>query len=243
MPNRHEPPNLGLASFTCPHCHSFAHQEQIELMERSESQPRWINHDRLRSTRCAACARDMLWWRFVDDDEVQPYDDEDDLYTAVWPQASVAPEPHPQLSVEVRSLYTEAGDIGSRSPRAAAALLRLALEALLREVVPEAKRPDEAIGKLVARGLEEEVQQAMDVVRIYGNDSVHTAGEVRLHDTADSLPIMFELINMIVERMVARPVRVRDLYSMLPEEKKAAIDRRDKKAREKAAAAPQTPQA
>lgn len=236
MPNRHEPPNLGRASFTCPHCGAYAHQEQIRLMESSETQSRWIDHDRLRGTRCAACARDVLWWRFVDDDEVSAYDDEDDLYSAVWPPVSIAPESHPEMPDDVRTLFSEAGDVGARSPRAAAALLRLALEALLREVAPEAQRPNDAIGVLVGRGLEEELQQAMDVVRIHGNQAVHTPGEVQLDEKAESLPLMFELINLIVERMIAQPKRVKGLYSMLPDGAKKSIDLRNQRARDRAAA-------
>ena len=69
---------------------------------------------------------------------------------------------------DVRVLYEEAQDVSGVSKKSAAALLRLALQVLVDELERGNENLDKKIGKLVARGLDPGVQQAMDVVRVVG---------------------------------------------------------------------------
>ena len=65
----------------------------------------------------------------------------------------------------------------------------------------------------------------MDIVRVTGNDAVHP-GQI---DTDDIKIVnkLFELINVIIEYMIALPKQVSSLYDTLPESKRDGITKRD----------------
>ena len=80
---------------------------------------------------------------------------------------------------------------------------------------------------MVADGLPVQIQQALDVVRVVGNNAVHP-GELN-KDDVDSVAIgIFHLINEIVEDRIAKPKRIAALYSKLPKGAVQAIERRDR---------------
>ncbi len=76
------------------------------------------------------------------------------------------------------------------------------------------------------KGLSVEVQQALDVVRVIGNHAVHP-GEMDLRDDAETAMALFGLVNLIADRMISEPKRIRALYDSLPERSKEQIIRRD----------------
>ena len=90
----------------------------------------------------------------------------------IWPRTMTAPIAHPDLPDDLRSDYDEARSIVDLSPRGAAALLRLTIEQLCTGLAGE-KKLDKAIGALFHRGLLVQVQQALDVLRVVGNNAVH----------------------------------------------------------------------
>ena len=67
----------------------------------------------------------------------------------------------------VKQLYNEAGLIYNKSPRAACALLRLAIERLCNELGEVDRDINNNIGALVKKGLSKDIQQALDVVRVW----------------------------------------------------------------------------
>ena len=73
----------------------------------------------------------------------------------------------------VKQLYNEAALISNKSPRAACALLRLAVDKLCLELGETDRDINKNIGALVKRGLSQDVQQALDIVRVVGNKAVH----------------------------------------------------------------------
>ncbi|MNC56860.1 hypothetical protein D3C75_1064830 [compost metagenome] len=73
----------------------------------------------------------------------------------------------------------------------------------------------------------EEIQQALDIVRVIGNESVHP-GEMDLRDDPDTVAHLFELVNFIVEERISRKLKISSLFSRLPVGKLKGIQDRDK---------------
>jgi hypothetical protein len=139
-------------------------------------------------SRCFSCDRLSVW---IDHNLVHP------KRTTALPAADDMPP-------SVRQLYEEAASIYEHSPRAATALLRLAVEVLCNVINESSDTIFEGIGKLVKKGLEPRIQKAMDVVRITGNNAVHP-GQIDRSDQQSDAETLFRLLNVIVEKLITIP--------------------------------------
>lgn len=144
----------------------------------------------------------------------------------VIPSAAPVPPFHPDLPENCQADYDEARDVVSRSPKAAAALMRLVLQKLMKDIGESGDNPNADIKALVAKGLPPIVQQALDYCRVVGNNAVHP-GEINLNDTPEIAFSLFEMVNFIVEDRIARPRQIQALYGQLPQGARDAIDKRD----------------
>ena len=145
----------------------------------------------------------------------------------IWPQdISTAPLPNPDMPEEILSDYTEARSIVSLSPRGAAALLRLSIQKLCKHLNEKGENINDDIGSLVEKGLPVRIQQALDIVRVTGNNAVHP-GEMQLQEDRETVSSLFELVNMIVENQISQPKAVDNLYGKLPPNAVEAIKKRD----------------
>jgi hypothetical protein len=142
------------------------------------------------------------------------------------PPGGSAPPPHEDLPPEVVEDYQEAQGIVAASPRGAAALLRLAIQKLCMHLGEKGKDLNEDIGHLVKKGLPQQIQRSLDIVRVIGNNAVHP-GQIDIRDDPETAQRLFELVNLIVEVMVSQPKRIEELYDRLPEGAKAQIEKRD----------------
>lgn len=202
-------PQVFQGSFTCPHCGVIARQDWW--------MKRWIgdqiNHNKaqhpLRAGLCHHCGEMTLWI-------------EEKMY---YPDTGNAPFPNPEMPASVLKLYLEASSISSKSPRGAAALLRLSIQVLCRELGESGKNINNDVGSLVKKGLPIIVQQSLDIVRVTGNDAVHP-GQIDT-DNPETVGQLFDLVNIIVEYMIALPKKVSGIYSSLPAEKVKGINDRD----------------
>jgi hypothetical protein len=79
----------------------------------------------------------------------------------------------------------------------------------------------------VRKGLETEIQQALDIVRVTGNNAVHP-GQIELKDNKAIAMTLFELVNLIVERHIATPNRIKSMFEKLPPRALRSIEERDK---------------
>jgi hypothetical protein len=130
------------------------------------------------------------------------------------------------LDEKIRRIYEEAADIRQDSARGAAALLRLCVQLVCIQLGESGKNINEDIGSLVRKGLPVEVQQALDVVRVVGNNAVHP-GQIDVDDHEDTVEALFSLINMIADRMITHPKQVAGLFSALPASIQEQIAKRD----------------
>jgi hypothetical protein len=71
------------------------------------------------------------------------------------------------------------------------------------------------------------IQKALDIVRVIGNDAVHP-GQLDLKDNKATAGELFSLINLIAEVMITQPKNIDALYDNLPDDKRQAIEDRDK---------------
>ena len=153
---------------------------------------------------------------------------------AVWqhekllsPATKGGVQPNPDLPDDVARDFEEAREIVNLSPRGAAALLRLCVQKLCKHLGEPGKSIDADIASLVSKGLNPLVQQALDIVRVIGNESVHP-GTLDLKDDTDTALRLFDLVNAIVEQMISHPKVVSQMYAKPPESKRKAIQARDK---------------
>lgn len=135
----------------------------------------------------------------------------------IYPPGQGFPPANSDLPDEMKDIYSEAGTIAQQSPRAAAALLRLAIEVLLQHL-GEKGTINDGIKNLVKKGLDPQIQQALDIVRVTGNNAVHP-GQIVFDDITDVHPL-FEMINIIAEALITRPKRIQGLYNNLPGQKR-----------------------
>ena len=106
--------------------------------------------------------------------------------------------------------------------------MRLAIDRLCYELGENDRDINKNIGALVRKGLPKSVQQALDIVRVIGNKSVHP-GQIAFDvDNTETAIALMKLVNIIVERMIAEPNEINNLFERLPESVKISIRERDK---------------
>ena len=143
-----------------------------------------------------------------------------------WPKSGTVNPPNPDMPDSAKFDYEEAANIIDYSPRASAALLRLAIQKICIHLGQTGKNINNDIAALVKSGLDVRVQQALDVVRVVGNNAVHP-GEIDLTDNRNIAENLFQLVNLIVDIMISQPKHVADMFSSLPSGALEAIKKRD----------------
>jgi hypothetical protein len=199
-----------MESFTCPNCGVLSKQEWTNRGMRFENYGQ-LDKNVLGSATCQHCHKTSIWISGK-------------MY---FPETGNSPFPNNEMPESVKNLYIEAASINNKSPRGAAALLRLAIQVLCKELGETGDNINTDIGNLVKKGLPEIVQQSLDVVRVTGNDAVHP-GQIDT-DNPETVNQLFDLINVIIEYMIALPKKVSGIYSSLPNNKIDGINKRDGK--------------
>ncbi len=147
----------------------------------------------------------------------------------IYPRAKFEVAPNEDLNPEIKDDLNEAASILDTSPRGATALLRLALQKLLKQLNEKGENINDDIGSLVKRGLDVRIQQALDLVRVIGNSAVHP-GTIDTRDNRETAVRLFNLINLIAYDRITHPREIEALYkASLTPSQKAAIAKRDEK--------------
>ena len=161
---------------------------------------------------CQSCDKYSLW---INEDIVYPR------------KISIEP-PNEDLNEEIKAIYNEASKIFIDSPRGATAMLRLALQLLLKQLGKEGKNINNDIKELVEDGLSPKIQKALDLLRVVGNNAVHP-GQINLTDNKDVALKLFKILNIIANEMITKPKEIEALYEdVIPEETKEHINNRDR---------------
>lgn len=128
----------------------------------------------------------------------------------------------------VKKLFLEAGAVFTTSPRASAALLRLAFQILLKELGEPGNNINRDIDRLFDKGLSHNLLKVMHSLRIIGNESVHPGLISVDDDPSIAEAMMFKLINELVEQLITRPREQHELWEMLPENKRKPVEEKIK---------------
>ena len=215
-------PEFKKEAFNCPHCGAFAHMEWIEIKKyygpfNSQSIP-----TAYKCALCSHCKQISLW---------KPSEDSA-LGEMLYPDFGATPLPSEDMPEDVKKDYEEAARIFIKSPRGAAALLRLGLQKLCIHLGEEGKNINADIRSLVKKEvLSGQVIKVADTLRIIGNNAVHP-GQIVDEDFDKVAGKMFNLINAIVEETITKPKMWNNLYEQMPENARNAAEAQDKKALE-----------
>lgn len=227
MTQKHPAPYFNGASFKCPHCDAFAQMTWAPLSaEVSTRDTHEYSQTWLYQAVCLSCRDFSLWQEAVEDSF--------DTFVGtgrgemLHPTTRTAPPPHPDLPDPCRQDYEEARKIAQASPRGAAALLRLCIQKLCKELGQKGADINTDIAALVKQGLPVQIQQALDAVRVIGNEAVHP-GKLTSEDHAEHADTLFELVNIIVQQQITQPAAIAAIYEILPAGRRAAIEARDSK--------------
>ncbi|MBT4259130.1 MAG: DUF4145 domain-containing protein [Nitrospina sp.] len=204
----HVPPKFKSTGFNCPFCNAFAHQEWKSVFTDTTSYA-FISEFEL--SQCVRCNSMSIWVR----------------KKLAFPSYSIAPIAAVDMPDQIKAVFDEARAIVATSPKGAAALLRLAIQELCDSLLKTSgSNLNQAIGDLVKQGMPKKVQQALDLVRVIGNNAVHP-GQIDFNDNNDIALKLFGLVNAIVNIMITQPKEIDDLYNVLPKIARESIEKRD----------------
>ena len=111
------PPAHQVSAYNCPLCAAYSAQIWMSVSGQAQGrQPQPLAH--LEAAMCFHCGRYTLWFQG----------------RLIFPDAETAALPNQDLPPDVLADYEEARSILSKSPRSAAALLRLAIQKLCAEL-------------------------------------------------------------------------------------------------------------
>jgi hypothetical protein len=214
-------PEFKLEAFHCPLCGTYAHMQWDQLYSRERSSFFYESF-------CSCCKKTSLW-RVTDYTTNQFVGRNDSSAELIYPDHGLASLPEDDMPDDVKADYIEAARIFSKSPRGAAALLRLALQKLCKHLGEDGANINKDIRRLSEKNtLPPLVVKVADTVRIVGNNAVHP-GEMSDEDFDLVASKMFELLNFIVKKGISEPKELEALYALTPERPRKDAEAKDAK--------------
>ena len=215
---KHFPPELNKQSFHCPFCSILAFQSwSTEIYAKYHHVQANGSHvlenyilSEFHSAKCSFCSEISIWFKGK----------------MVFPLSGNVELPNSDLPADVMIDYNEAKDIVNISPKGSAALLRLALQKLMGHIGEDGKVLNDDIKNLVERGLPEEIQKSLDIIRVTGNKAVHP-GLIDFTDMPETAMALFKLINVICDYFITQPKKIAEVFENLPDKDKESIKKRD----------------
>lgn len=217
-------PQFMLEAFHCPECGTYAHMKWELLCTKDR-------HSFYHEATCSKCEKPSLWRVTKHSYHRGLGGRQDEEGELIYPDHGAAALPDENMPDDVKIDYNEAARIFTKSPRGAAALLRLSLQKLCKHLGQEGKNINSDIRKLAADNiLPPLVVKVADTVRITGNNAVHP-GEMSDEDFDYVASKMFNLINFIVKKGISEPKELEALYALTPEKPRKSAEEFDAKAR------------
>ncbi|MDU4910570.1 DUF4145 domain-containing protein [Clostridium baratii] len=220
-------PEIDKNRFTCPYCNTLAEQKWDECTFTKCENVQDLNYRNysclgkggslkgkkvfIKVSTCQSCFKPHIW---LNNKMVEPIN-------------LTIPLANDEMPEKVKEIYNEAREVFPVSAKASAALLRLALQYLCIELGEKGKNINTDIGEMVKKGLPVQIQQALDIVRVVGNNAVHP-GELDLDDNRDNTRALFDIVNFIVNDRIVRPKEIQKFYNSLPGRALSGIKNRDK---------------
>lgn len=216
---KHIQPTLKLTSYHCPNCGILAEQTWSESID-CNYYGRLANGDKRHTSfklpdftiaKCRHCEQPNIW---LSDKMVYPLTGNVEMANSDLPD-------------DIKNDYDEAKNIVNISPRGAAALLRLAVQKLCIHLGEKGNNINDDIKSLVKKGLPPTMQQALDSVRVIGNNAVHP-GKIDLKDDIEIAYALFGFVNVICEMLISQPKKINEYYvKHIPENIRLGIEKRD----------------
>jgi hypothetical protein len=207
-------------AFHCPHCGVYTKQQWYNMAKGAISE-RSLDYyagfvSGLYLSLCSQCGKYALWLN----DKI------------IYPASSIAPWPNMDMPVNVKEDYMEARSIVKDSPKAASALLRMALQKLMCCLGESGKNMEVDVSGLIRKGLPERFRGALRAVRAIGTDSVRPS-EISALDDLETATALFSLVNMIIDATISQQRKVSQLTTSLPNPKLLRKRRARRKARKR----------
>jgi len=134
----------------------------------------------------------------------------------VWPRRAGGPEPKLLAPPNVRREREETSQTLEASPRGAAALLRLAIEKLCKELGVSGESLKDDVALFVREDVDARVQKVLDAARIIESNAVRP-GQIGLGDDRATAETLSGLVNLICEKMIMEPRHLQAVYTKLRE--------------------------
>lgn len=220
----------------CGHCNTktIFSVLAVDVTKNEDEEVGWTEVRTLRLIKCQTCSKVTLEETVEFSEDWHPgY--EPPVYILYPIKKTNLHLPSEDMPEDIAAIYNEALAVRPHSFRAAAALLRLAVQKLCQHLGKSGKNLNEDIGELVNDGLSPRVQQALDVVRVIGNNAVHP-GSINFDDNPKLAETLFKLVNFIVEEMITRPREIKEIYDSLPQKQLDQIEQRRQRSAKKSIA-------
>jgi hypothetical protein len=216
---KHIAPIVKQKSFHCPNCGVLAEQtwtrnvygNYVRTQPNGQQTSENFSLTNYNVAKCTHCENFSIWLN----------------EKMIYPLSGTVEMANPDLPDDIKKDYNEAKDIVNISPRGAAALLRLAVQKLCIHLGEKGTNINDDIKSLVKKGLPETMQQALDSVRVVGNNAVHP-GTIDLNDNIEIAYALFGFVNIICEMLISQPKKVKEYYEKhIPENIRNVIEKRD----------------
>jgi hypothetical protein len=143
----------------------------------------------------------------------------------VWPRREGCPEPKLHAPPSVRRESEEASQTLEASPRGAAALLRIAIEKLCKELGVSGETLKDDIELFVREDVDARVQKVLDAAQILESNAMHP-GQIGLGEDRATAETLSGLVNLICEKMIMEPRHLQEVYTKVREGARTAMEQR-----------------